>query len=429
MRTIGPYPIVGLLGRGGTAVVYRVLHPRLGFPMALKWLRPRPLLLDLWGEAEVRRRFAAEAELFGRLRHRYLAMVYDVGEHQGWPYLLIEYRCVHLGLVLGEPLAADGPCRTVEPAWALRVARQVLEVLGMLHAQGLVHRDVQPANILLTEDGDVRLIDLGLVLRPGHGELVPPQLQVGTPFYAAPEQEDTPGAVGPAADLYAVGVLVHRMVSGHLPDGPGRMHPHPLFTAPWQQFFATALAVDPRRRFASAGQMDEAVAALEAVWRTQQEAACALETPAQGAQSATVRHVPIRTGVRPRQPFGFLDALGRPQSAPASLTHKDDGLWDAETGLLWQPRVSPWAMTWEDARQFAAEDGWRLPTVEEGARLLGQSHCPMWPALPHVAWLWTADRRSFTSAWCLDVRGGAVTWQDCGPVGCLAHVLGVRGPL
>lgn len=429
MKTIGPYPIVGLLGRGGTAVVYRVVHPRLGFPMALKWLRPRPLLLDLWGEKELRQRFAAEAELFGRLRHRHLAMVYDLGEHQGWPYLLIEYRCVHLGLVLGEPLAADGPCRTVDPAWALRVARQILGVLGMLHAQGLVHRDVQPANVLLTEDGDVRLIDLGLVLRPGRGEIIPPQLQVGTPFYAAPEQEVAPGNVGPGADLYAVGVLVHRMVSGLLPPQRGRVHPHPYFTEPWQRFLTTALARDPRRRFASAWHMEQALGALEVEWRAQQKAVCSLEAVTDEASLVAVRHVPVRTGVRPAQPFVFLDALGRPLRRPAPLELREDGFWDASTGLVWQERVVPWAMTWEEGQRFLAQDGWRLPTVEEGVRLLGHSHCPMWPTLPGVAWVWTADRRSFTSAWCLDVRGGAVTWQDCGPLGCLAHVLGVRGPL
>lgn len=430
MKTVGPYPVTGLLGRGGTAVVYRVRHPRLGLPLALKWLRPRPLLLDLVGEAALRQRFLAEAELLARLRHRHLAAVHDVGESQGWPFLVLEYRCVHLGMVLGEVLAGHGPCRALDPAWALERTRQLLAVLGYLHGHGVVHRDVQPANVLLAEDGDVRLIDLGLALRLGETEAVPPQLRVGTPFYAAPEQEADPGRVGPAADLYGAGVLLHRMVSGHLPPAPGQVADHPVFSRPWRRVLTTALAADPRQRFPSAQAMADALPELEEAWTRQRETACALTLQEGAALPVPARSAPVRTGVRPAQPFSFLDPLGRPRhQTVAGWQERQSGLWDAEARLLWQARVSAWPMTWAEAHGFVAEAGFRLPTVEEGVRLVGSGTCPLWPALPGVAWLWTADRRGFTSAWCLDVRAGAVTWLDCGLAGCLAHAVGVRGPL
>ncbi len=427
MKTVGPYPITGLLGRGGAAIVYRVRHPHLGTPLALKWLRPRSLLRELLGETALRQRFRAEAELLARLRYRHLAVVHDWGEAEGWPYLVLEYRCVHLGAMLGEALAGDGPCRSLDPGWALERMQQLLAVLGYLHAHGVVHRDVQPANVLLSAEGEVRLIDLGLALLLGETEAVPGQLRLGTPYYAAPEQEVDPNGVGPSADLYSVGVLLHRMVSGLLPRAPGRPQPHPFFSPPWQRFWCTALAENPRHRFASAQAMAEALAELEEVWAKQQQQVCAL--PAEPVQSSLgqPRHRPVHTGVRPRQPFPFLDALARPQAvAPPAWEVGDEGLWDAKAQLLWQKRVSFWPMAWEEAQTWLRAEGFRLPTVEEGVRLLGEGPCPLWPVLPGVAWVWTADRRSFTSAWCLDLRSRAVTWQDCGLAGCLAHALGVR---
>ena len=139
----------------------------------------------------------------------------------------------------------------------------------------------------------------------------------------------------------------------------------------------------------------------------------------------------MKTGVEPC-PFVFLDELCRPlKFHEAELEEIEDGWLDRCTGLVWGP-VSPWPMTWDEGMELAAREpvvgnGWRMPTVEEAVSLLRPEldlveFCHR-PFGDRYLWLWTADRRSFTSAWFIDVGGGAVLAQD---MTCRFHVRLVR---
>lgn len=419
---IGRYEILGPLGRGGMGGVYKVGHQTLGRVMALKLLQPHDLLNELMGEDQVRAAFLREAKLLASCDHRNMAMVWDLDEDRGRPFMVLEYLCMNVGTLIGEGRVVESATRIVPVSTALDFARQTLDGLEYLHGRGIIHLDVKPGNLMLSGDGAIKLIDLGLSRLRGEAWVKPRGLKIGSPYYAAPEQEDRPEKADERADLYAVGVVLHRLLTGLLPED--EVVDASRVSTPWLKFFERALAVDPAGRFQNAGSMRQALDEAEAALRNGAGDDCVLAEP-ECAVMGALRSTPIRTGVK-AHPFDFLDELYRPRSFhEADLEEVADGWLDRCTGLVWGP-VSPWPMTWKEGMATKA-DGWRMPTVEEAVSLLrpGQGlveFCHR-PFGDRYLWLWTADRRSFTSAWFVDVGGGAVLSQD---QTCRFHVRLVR---
>jgi serine/threonine-protein kinase len=199
------YDVLGKIGEGGAAIVYRARDLRLDRIVALKVLR------EAFGsDPEFRRRFQREARIAASLNHPNIVDVYDYGQTDQTYYIAME----HLdGGNLKEEIRRSG---RLQPARARDVAQQVLSALGAAHARGLVHRDVKPQNVLLDGAGVAKLTDFGIAHGPDAAEVTQVGMTVGTAAYIAPEQA-TGGVVGPATDLYGVGILLYEMLTGRPP--------------------------------------------------------------------------------------------------------------------------------------------------------------------------------------------------------------------
>jgi tetratricopeptide (TPR) repeat protein/predicted Ser/Thr protein kinase len=201
------YDVEELLGRGGMGVVYNARHRRLNRPVALKML-----IGGAHAGPRERARFQREAEAVAGLCHANIVQVYDVGDHDGWPYFTMELL---EGGSLAQKLAG-----TPQPArQAAALLATLAEAVQVAHQAGIVHRDLKPANILLTAEGTPKIADFGLA-RPFDREsaLSLSGTRIGTPSYMAPEQViGKPGTIGPPADIYALGALLYEMLTGRPP--------------------------------------------------------------------------------------------------------------------------------------------------------------------------------------------------------------------
>ncbi|HZI64287.1 MAG TPA: serine/threonine-protein kinase, partial [Thermoanaerobaculia bacterium] len=212
---LGPYEIAGLLGAGGMGEVYRVRDPRLGREAAVKVL-PREFSSDL----DRLRRFEQEARAASALNHPGILTVFDIGTHEGLPYLVTE-------LLEGETLRGTLGERALPLPRACDLATQIARGLAAAHDKGIVHRDLKPDNLFVTQDGRLKILDFGLArLRardeatenlaaaPTEIQLTEAGITLGTVGYMSPEQVRGERA-GPAADVFAFGAVFYEMLTGH----------------------------------------------------------------------------------------------------------------------------------------------------------------------------------------------------------------------
>ncbi|HJZ97750.1 MAG TPA: protein kinase [Candidatus Solibacter sp.] len=208
---LGPYRIEGLLGEGGMGVVYRATDSRLGRTVAVKVLQN-----GAGADPQARERFTREARSISALSHPNICSLFDVGEHDGIGYLVLEY-------VEGETLAArlkKGPLAIDQ---VVRYGGQIADALAAAHARGMVHRDLKPGNVVLTSSG-AKLLDFGLAklagpARPDEDPLTLKRVVVGTPGYMSPEQ--TEGRDCDArSDIYVLGLVLYEMAAGEKPTIP-----------------------------------------------------------------------------------------------------------------------------------------------------------------------------------------------------------------
>jgi serine/threonine protein kinase len=213
---LGRYRVLGLIGEGRSARVYRGHDPILERAVALKV--PRPGVLPV---AKAQERFLGEARALARLRHPAIVPVFELGRDDD--------RCfIAMGLVEGPSLVESserGP-DAIGGRRAAEIVADLADALDYAHGQGILHRDVKPANILTDESGSVYLTDFGLAGRPDTGEgMRGPDRIVGTPAYAAPEQVASYGARSlPAGDQYSLGVVFYQLLCGRLPFIGASLH-------------------------------------------------------------------------------------------------------------------------------------------------------------------------------------------------------------
>jgi tetratricopeptide (TPR) repeat protein/predicted Ser/Thr protein kinase len=258
VQTIGKYQVQRVLGHGGMGTVYEALDPVLNRKVAIKTMMPG------FAEApELRLRFLREAQAAGGLRHRNIVTVYDLGDDKGEPYIAMEFiEGTDLEKIIQkkEPLSIERK---------LDVIRQICEGLGYAHKAGIVHRDVKPANIRLTPEGEVKIMDFGIAHLQS-STMTKGGLVMGTVHYMAPEQIQG-RKVDHRSDIFSVGAIAYELIAFRRPfEGdsltsvmfrimheeadPARL-PQTEYTPGLEAIVLRALARDPETRYASLDDM------------------------------------------------------------------------------------------------------------------------------------------------------------------------------
>ncbi|OBF06750.1 serine/threonine protein kinase [Mycobacterium sp. ACS4054] len=201
----GRYLVQSKIASGGTSTVYRGLDTRLDRPVAVKVMDSRYA-----GDEQFLTRFQREARTVARLKDPGLVAVYDQGLDSRHPFLVME---LVEGGTLRELLAERGP---MPPYAVAAVLRPVLGGLAAAHRSGLVHRDVKPENVLISDDGDVKIADFGLVRAVAAAGITSTSVILGTAAYLSPEQVRD-GDASPRSDVYSAGILAYELLTGRTP--------------------------------------------------------------------------------------------------------------------------------------------------------------------------------------------------------------------
>jgi serine/threonine-protein kinase len=261
--TVGKYRIIGQLGRGGTGMVYRAMDETLGREVAVKTLN-RSL-----AETDILKRFRAEATILARLNHPEIATIYELFRSETELLMVME-------LIRGETLeqlsSRLGPLPHDRAAY---LTDRILSALEHAHRAGVVHRDMKPANVMVTDLGGIKIMDFGVARVRGAEHVTMEGFVVGTPAYMAPEQVLAQEVDG-RADLYSVGVVFYRLLTGTLPftadtpagllhqqinDPPTRLSQHRKDLPEWcEAIVERALAKSPADRFQTAAEFRETLA-------------------------------------------------------------------------------------------------------------------------------------------------------------------------
>ncbi|BFO22198.1 hypothetical protein SHKM778_85860 [Streptomyces sp. KM77-8] len=301
----GRYELSTLIGQGGMGQVWTAYDKRLDRRVAVKLLRPDKVAGQ---EAEeLRRRFVRECRVTAQVDHPGLVTVHDAGSEGEELFLVMQYID---GADLGDHLAEHDPYPW---QWTVAVAAQLCAVLSAVHAVPIVHRDLKPRNVMVKQDGTVTVLDLGVasVMDSDTTRLTHTGSPIGSPAYMAPEQA-MGGAVGPYTDLYALGVLMHELLSGDVPfagsTALGVLHRH-LYEPPvpvrrirpevpeaLETLVLSLLAKDPQHRPDSAQEVYEHLA------RLLPERGTPTGAPLDPTRPFLRPHAPGRTAPAPRRP-------------------------------------------------------------------------------------------------------------------------------
>ena len=436
MKYIGKYTIRGLLGRGGMGKILKVQHPLIGKIFALKLLDPDPLLVTLIGWDKILDMFKTEAVTIAGLRHPNIVEILDYDESGGKPYYLMEYYVNNLGVMIGETSRTEQASRTIKIEKAIRYTLQTLNGLDCMHHAGIIHRDIKPYNLLVTDYDAIKICDFGLSKLRGEKFEGPSSLKFGTAWYAPPEQEDNPDSVDFSADLYAVGITLYRMLTGVLPE-EGYLPVSRLnadLDDAWDDFIKKAIAPRPAKRYLSAAEMLADLKLLQTDWEAKKEQICLLpelnktDTAEKAPPRLNLRSSPIKINPFSAKKTFALDNLWRPARFLQNEfeLNPDQTVTDRATGLVWQQSGSEFPLNWSGAQvyiqelnssQFAGSRTWRLPTIDELMTLLtelphGEDYCIEPIFAQRQKRIWSCDRRSFIAAWYVSIDMGYVAWQD-----------------
>ncbi|ONM46004.1 Stk1 family PASTA domain-containing Ser/Thr kinase [Nocardia donostiensis] len=300
----GRYRIDAPIARGGMSMVFRGVDTRLDRPVAIKVMDPK-----FAGDPQFLSRFEFEARAVAKLKHPSLVAVYDQGVDGEHPFLIME---LVEGGTLRELLRERGP---MPPHAVYAVAEPVLAAIGVAHKAGLVHRDVKPENVLISDSGEVKIADFGLVRAVAAANTTSASVILGTAAYLSPEQV-TSGTADSRSDVYAFGVLIFELLTGQVPftgdnslsvayqrienDVPSPSELIAGVPPEFDRLVARATAREPSHRFADANEM---AAELRSIASTLDLPAYRVPAPQESAEhlSASFRAAP-QAGTRQAGP-------------------------------------------------------------------------------------------------------------------------------
>lgn len=255
----GRYELGALVGSGGMGEVYAGRDTKLDRAVALKFLRK-----DMASLPDLRSRFEAEARAAGRLTHPNVVAVFDTGEHDGAPYIVME-------LLNGRTLADEAAAGQAAEERARQVGREIVSALKMSHGQGVLHRDLKPGNVFLCHDGSVKVGDFGVAKMAEGMDLTQAGMMLGTPAYLAPERIAGQPA-SESTDVYAVGVILYELLAGRKPfeadtplglvraiqddPVPPLAGERPDVDRSFAAIVERAMARDPAERYSSAAELE-----------------------------------------------------------------------------------------------------------------------------------------------------------------------------
>ena len=205
-QMLGSYRIIGQIGQGGMATVYKAYQPSMDRNVAVKVLPGQ-----LAESREFTQRFQQEARIIARLEHPHILPVFDFGESEGVTYFVMRY--LEAGTLKTKLEAGSLPLNEID-----RLFTQLAEALGYAHTHGIVHRDLKPANALVDEQGNIFLTDFGIakLLESASPRLTQTDAIMGTPAYISPEQAKAE-SVDQRSDIYSLGIILYEMVTGRVP--------------------------------------------------------------------------------------------------------------------------------------------------------------------------------------------------------------------
>jgi serine/threonine-protein kinase len=266
---IGKYEVRRQIGRGAMGVVYEGFDPVIERRVAIKTLRVE--LFEPSQLANVGARFKREAQSAGRLSHPHIVTIHDYGEHQGTPYIVMEFMS-------GEELSRHLSRGTRLPlAEIVRLMSQLLGALSYAHEHKVIHRDIKPSNIFILEDGSLKVVDFSIA-RIEASELTDTGALLGTPAYMSPEQF-LALPVDERSDIFSAGVILYELLTGDKPFTGSvttimqkvlHQEPiepsvlNPMLSPAWNAVTRRAMAKKPEARFASARQFAETIKQVNA---------------------------------------------------------------------------------------------------------------------------------------------------------------------
>jgi serine/threonine-protein kinase len=295
-RKISDYVLVRAIGRGTHYTLYQAVDPRRGQMVVIKILHVISDSPESGADpnlaAVLETRLQREAHALSSLSHPGIPAIYEMGEQDGHPFLIMEY-------LVGHPLRQHLDQRSLTMPETLDILTQAADAIDAVHAEGILHRDIRASNIMLLHDGRVKLVEFGLARQPGDTTVTLMGALVGEPAYMAPEQLRGQPAT-PQSDLWALGVLLYEMLAGRPPfEGAnfqmvahqvimGEPAPVPGLPDALQDVLARALEKDPAKRFPTALDLVHAVKKASAGYVAPVPAPPSFSAPARSFSLAAV---------------------------------------------------------------------------------------------------------------------------------------------